>query len=317
MDNRAGPVGAGKSTLVEALGQYILNLTTTEHSTDDEVVAASSPPTSVSRTMRWIPDRLAVVCIDPSSLRTGGSILGDKTRMMSLAAHPRAYVRPAPAQGVLGGLAPRTDDVVRLLSQQYPLTILETVGLGQSEVEVKECVDLLILAVPPGGGDGLQGVKKGILEVADMIVVTKADGDLLQAAKHTAQDYRGAMNFLHGVTAQLTEDCTSKSRASAATEVLLASATNGEGLESIWNSICKLRQAQIDSGLLRKRRQEQGRYWMWKTLQSALLEHTEHDPALREAADRLLLQLDAGHIPPRVAAMELLQHFVLRDISYK
>jgi len=267
--------------------------------------------------VRWIPDRLAVVCIDPSSLRTGGSILGDKTRMMSLSANPRAYVRPAPAQGVLGGLAPRTDDVVRLLSQQYPLTILETVGLGQSEVEVKECVDLLILAVPPGGGDGLQGVKKGILEVADMIVVTKADGDLLQAAKHTAQDYRGAMNFLHGVTAQLTGDCTSKSRtfaAAAPTEVLLTSAANGEGLESIWNSICKLRQAQIDSGLLRRRRREQGRYWMWKTLQSALLEKAEHDPALREAADRLLLQLDAGHIPPRVAAMELLQHFV-RDVS--
>ena len=252
-----------------------------------------------------------MVCIDPSSPRTGGSILGDKTRMTALSADPRALVRPAPAQGVLGGLAPRTDDVVRLLSQQYPLTIVETVGLGQSEVEVTESVDMLVLAVPPGGGDQLQGVKKGIAEVADMIVVTKADGNLLPAAKRTQQDYRGAMNFLHGVTAHIMDVGVSGSNSRAhPTEVLLASATKGEGLDKIWNSICKFRKAQIDSGELTRRRREQGRYWMWKTLESAVLEHTEKDPILRQAADRLLQQLDSGNIPPRVAATELLQHFV-------
>jgi len=296
----AGPVGAGKSTLVEALGHYILNLSSSDHSSDD-----------------WIPGSLAVVCIDPSSRRTGGSILGDKTRMPLLSANPRAFVRPAPAQGVLGGLAPRTDDVVRLLSQQYPLTILETVGLGQSEIEVKECVDLLILAVPPGGGDQLQGVKKGIVEVADLIVVTKADGHLLATAKTTAADYRGAMTFLHGIVAHLNDDdCRTSSvtscdsNATFPTQVLLVSAVNGEGLNSIWEAIGKFRQRQMDSGRLQIRRQEQGRYWMWKTLQSAVLEQIEKDPLIRNAADRLLQQLDASDIPPRVAATELLQYFV-------
>jgi len=315
-------VGAGKSTFVEALGHYILNLcsptrtaaapssnSNTHNSTTNENKTTTPPtPTDNDRSLCcWTPHRLAVVCIDPSSQRTGGSILGDKTRMVALAAHPRAFVRPAPAQGVLGGLAPRTDDVVRLLAQQYPLTVVETVGLGQSELEVKESVDLLILAVPPGGGDQLQGVKKGIVEVADMIVVTKADGDLLPAAKHTAADYRNAMNFLHGVTASLRDDdCGS----GAATEVLLVSAKQGEGLDSVWKSVCKFRQAQMNSGQLAKRRQDQGRYWMWKTLQTAVLEETEKDPLIRKAADRLLQQLDASDIPPRAAAADLLQYFM-------
>ena len=304
-------MGAGKSTFVEALGHYILNLSTTTESTLDqntkvnETLANNNNNNNIS----WTPHRLAVVCIDPSSYRTGGSILGDKTRMTRLAVHPRAFVRPSPAQGVLGGLAPRTDDVVRLLAQQYPLTIVETVGLGQSELEVKETVDLLLLVVPPGGGDQLQGVKKGIVEVADMIVVTKADGDLLASAKHTAADYRNAMNFLHGVTAHLRDDTCETSRNSYPTEVLLASARNEEGLDVIWQKICKLRQTRMDSGQLETRRREQRRYWMWKTLQTAVLEETEKDPLIRQAADRLLNKLDSGNIPPRVAAAELLQYF--------
>ena len=309
----AGPVGSGKSSLVEALGHYILNLSSAESASMDE--ATEMRHTTASTTMNtntvWTPHDLAVVCIDPSSWRTGGSILGDKTRMARLAVHPRAFVRPSPAQGVMGGLAPRTDDVVRLLAQQYPLTIVETVGLGQSELEVKESVDLLILVVPPGGGDQLQGVKKGIIEVTDMIVVTKADGDLLPAAKQTAADYRTAMNFLHGITAHLRdEDCGAGN--SSATEVLLASAKNGEGLDAIWNNICTFRKAQIDSGKLETRRKKQGRYWMWKTLQNAVLEETENDPLIQHAADCLLQKLDAGDIPPRVAAAELMQYVMTK-----
>jgi LAO/AO transport system kinase len=313
---RAGPVGAGKSTFVEALGHYILNLSTT-HEPPHKQPSFPHADTDIKNATRsnhlWIPHQLAVVCIDPSSYRTGGSILGDKTRMTRLAVHPRAFVRPSPTQGVLGGLAPRTDDVVRLLAQQYPLTIVETVGLGQSELEVKETVDVLILVVPPGGGDQLQGVKKGIVEVADMIVVTKADGDLLAAAKHTASDYRTAMNFLHGVTAHLRDVACETTSKSSPTEVLLASAQNEEGLDVIWQSICKLRQTRMDSGQLETRRREQRRYWMWKTLQTAVLEETEKDPLIRQAADRLLHQLDAGDIPPRVAAAELLQYFIRKS----
>ena len=190
----AGSPGAGKSSFIEALGKYILEIPKVEQVLLHEHGAT---PTV------WNPQKLAIVCIDPSSLRTGGSILGDKTRMTALSADHRAFIRPSAAKGTLGGLAPRTDDVLRLLSQQYPLTILETVGLGQSEVEVQQSVDMLILAIPPGGGDDLQGVKKGIVEVADLIVVTKADGNFLTAAKRTAGDYRGAMQFLHSVTAHL------------------------------------------------------------------------------------------------------------------
>ena len=142
----AGSPGAGKSSFIEALGKFILEIPNEEQLRLQGVGA--TPPV-------WNPQKLAIVCIDPSSLRTGGSILGDKTRMTALSANPRAFIRPSAAKGTLGGLAPRTDDVLRLLSQQYPMTILETVGLGQSEVEVQQSVDMLILAIPPGGGDDL------------------------------------------------------------------------------------------------------------------------------------------------------------------
>lgn len=296
----AGSPGSGKSSFIESFGKYILNLSTSRKATTDD--------NSSNAGTIWIPDKLAVVCIDPSSLRTGGSILGDKTRMPVLSSDPRAFVRPAPAQGILGGLAPRTDDVVRMIAQQYPVILLETVGLGQSEVEVQQSVDMLVLAVPPGGGDDLQGVKKGIVEVADMIVVTKADGDLLSTAKHTAGDYRGAMQFLGSVTAHLDDsgDCLEHSQ--TPTSVLLTSAVTGKGLDVVWEHICRFRRDQIESGQLQKRRQKQGRYWMWKHLQLAVQEYTAKDPALRDLADTLLQELDDGSIPPRVAATVLLQH---------
>jgi LAO/AO transport system kinase len=285
------------------MGKYIL-----DYSVAPEVqsILAEGKNVDEDSSPLWKPNSLAVVCIDPSSLRTGGSILGDKTRMTVLSADPRAFVRPAAAQGVLGGLAPRTDDVLRLLSQQYPLTLLETVGLGQSEVEVQESVDMLVLVVPPGGGDDLQGVKKGIVEVADMIIVTKADGALLSTAKHTAADYLGAMKFLNNVTTNL-DDCTNCSW-SRPTDVLLASSLTGEGLDIVWKNICKFRHRQMASGQLEKRRRKQRRYWMWKNLEAILQEQTEKDPELRQAANALLHELDDGVIPPRVAATMLLHH---------
>ena len=286
----AGSPGAGKSSFIESLGKYVLGLPKGEQLLVSQVEAT---PTV------WNPQKLAIVCIDPSSLRTGGSILGDKTRMTALSADPRAFIRPSAAKGTLGGLAPRTDDVIRLLSQQYPLTILETVGLGQSEVEVQQSVDMLILAIPPGGGDDLQGVKKGIVEVADLIVVTKADGNFLAAAKRTAGDYRGAMQFLNSVTAHLdNRDCANNSP----TPVLLTSAIEATGLREVWEHISEFRQRQIKSGQLQQRRQKQGRYWMWKHLQSAVHDYTETDNNLQKLAKDLHQQLDKESIPPRVAA---------------
>ena len=283
----AGSPGAGKSSFIEALGKYILR-----HPKGEQLPAEAKPTV-------WDPQKLAIVCIDPSSLRTGGSILGDKTRMTSLAADPRAFIRPSAAKGTLGGLAPRTDDVLRLLSQQYPLTFLETVGLGQSEVEVQQSVDMLVLAIPPGGGDDLQGVKKGIVEVADLIVVTKADGNFLSAAKRTAADYRGAMQFLSSVTAHMDSHGHSEN---IPTPVLLTSAVEGSGLNEVWELISEFRQKQIESGQLFQRRQKQGRYWMWKHLQSAVYDYTETDINLQILARDLHKKLDEESIPPRVAA---------------
>jgi LAO/AO transport system kinase len=286
----AGSPGAGKSTFIEALGAFVLGISQPHGNPIDAV-----PIHALSSV--WSPNKLAIVCIDPSSLRTGGSILGDKTRMTTLASNPRAFIRPSATQGALGGIAPRTDDVLRLLAQQYPLTFLETVGLGQSEVEVQQSVDMLVLTIPPGGGDDLQGVKKGIVEVADLIVVTKADGSLLTAAKQTAGHYRSAMHFLNGITAHLDD-----SSDHSPTPVLLTSALTGTGLQSVWDHICQFRRNQIESGRMKRRQQEQGKYWMWKNLQTAVHEYTESDPGLQALAKRLHDDLNEATIPPRVAA---------------
>jgi len=155
----AGPPGSGKSSFIEAFGKFIL---------DEQELP-------LEQECSYRPNKLAVVCIDPSSTITGGSILGDKTRMMDLSRHPKAFVRPSPSKGVLGGLSSYTNDVVTLCQAAgYDLVLVETVGLGQSEVDVSKGVDMLVLMVSPGGGDGLQGAKKGILEVSDMLIVNKA-----------------------------------------------------------------------------------------------------------------------------------------------
>jgi LAO/AO transport system kinase len=281
----AGPPGSGKSTLIEALGRYLLD-------------PASAPASSTSdghASKIWFPQHLAILCIDPSSHRTGGSILGDKTRMTHLAVHPRAFVRPTPSAGHLGGLAAATDQVIRLYGAAgYDLTLIETVGLGQSEVEVAESVDLTILLVPPAGGDGLQGVKKGILEIADVVVVTKADDDLMPAAQRTAADYQGALQFV---------GC----RGERPPPVLLASSRTGSGLEKLWETVWELRNQRQSSGVLEERRRQQRHYWMWKSLQMLVELKTRSDPALAAVADELKIELDRGHLSPRLAATELLR----------
>lgn len=290
----AGSPGAGKSSFIESFGKFILDRNTGITST----IQGQDLDENTNK-LAWNPEKLAIVCIDPSSLRTGGSIMGDKTRMTTLAADRRVFIRPSAAQGALGGLAPRSDDVLRLLSQQYPLTFLETVGLGQSEVEVQQSVDMLVLAIPPGGGDDLQGVKKGIVEVADLIVVTKSDGTFLSAAKRTAGDYRGAMQFLSSITSHIEDN---QQNGHEPTPVVLTSSMTGLGMESVWENICSFRQKQIESGRFKIRRQQQARYWVWKHLQVAVHELTENDKELQDLAKKIYLKLDDGIIPPRVAA---------------
>lgn len=248
----------------------------------------------------WMPEKVAVVAVDPSG-RSGGSILGDKTRMEKLSQNHRAYIRPSPAAGALGGLATYTDDVVSLCQvANYGLVIVETVGLGQSEIEVEQTVDMLLLLVPPAGGDDLQGVKKGIVEVCDMLLVTKADGNLLPAAKKTASDYRGAMQFIR------TFGATTPLKGWDRPKVKLVSSVTKDGLDKVWEKICNFRRQAIESGFLETKRREQRKYWMWKNLQNLVQLETDHNPILQNKARHLESQLRAGKMTSRVAAVELL-----------
>eukprot|EP00934_Nitzschia_sp_Nitz4_P007343 Nitzschia sp. Nitz4//scaffold12_size214221//150047//151240//NITZ4_001517-RA/size214221-processed-gene-0.170-mRNA-1//-1//CDS//3329535071//7333//frame0 len=272
----AGPPGAGKSSILEAFGMYLLNQ-------DPEL-------------------KLAVVCIDPASGISGGSILGDKTRMTDLSRQDRAYVRPSSNAGVLGGLAAYTDDVVTTLSAAgYPLILVETVGLGQSEVEVFESVDVLVLMLPPAGGDELQGVKKGIVELANILAVSKADGNLLPAAKSTAADYRGAVRVLQQSSASGAGNDVWKP------PVLLTSSVTMDGLDKLWEKIQAYKEFLVTSGKWEERRKTQSKYWMWKQFTRMMQDQMQADPKLAGKADMLEQELLKGHLTPRVAAQELLE----------
>jgi LAO/AO transport system kinase len=272
----AGPPGAGKSTLIEAFGTQLLR---------------ERPKVS----------KLAVVCIDPSSTVSGGSILGDKTRMQELSYHPRAYVRPSSNGGTFGGLSAYTDDVVTLCrAANYDFIIVESVGLGQSEIEISKSVDMMLLVLPPSGGDELQGVKKGIMEVADAIVVNKADGLLLKSARRTAADYSSATKYLSQYRHQ---DWPSP-------PVLLVSAAEQTGFDKLWEKIDEYRTIMSDNGYLEIKRREQAHYWMWKNLQNLIAQRTKSDPHLKETAAKMEKQLDKGQVTPRVAAIHLMDSLI-------
>lgn len=251
------------------------------------------------RDIDYKPNKLAVVCVDPSSSVTGGSILGDKTRMMELSRHKRAYVRPSSNGGTFGGLSAYTHDVVSLCqAASYDLCIVESVGLGQSEVEIAQSVDMLVLIIPPGGGDELQGVKKGIMEVADLVLVNKADGNLLQAARSTKVEYLCATKFLRPKTQGWT------------TPVLLTSAYTGEGIDKVWSKISEFRRLLEETGDLTEKRRQQATYWMWKNLQNCIMEKTRKDSHLQKTAHEMERALNEGTITPRVAASTLLESLV-------
>ncbi len=272
----AGPPGVGKSSMMEAFGMHLLE--------ED-------------------PDlKLAVVCVDPSSNISGGSILGDKTRMTRLSREiDRALVRPSCNSGVLGGLANYTDDVVRLLGcAGYPLIFVETVGLGQSEIEVAESVDVLVLLVSPSGGDELQGVKKGIVEMANIVVVTKDDGDLKAAADRTAADYKGALRVLY----QSNSHSCHEDRWMP--PVVKTSSVNEEGLDKLWKNILSYQNHLLETGEWEKQRQKQAKYWMWKQFSRMIQVKIKGDLTLREKANHLEEKLLEGSLTPRVAA-QLLQ----------
>lgn len=268
-----GIPGAGKSTLIDRLGATL---------------------TAEGR-------RVAVLAVDPSSQRSGGSILGDKTRMARLAVDPRAFVRPSPTSGTLGGVASRTRETVLLCEAAgFDVVIVETVGVGQSEIVVADMVDLFVLLMLPGGGDELQGIKKGIVEIADIIAVNKADGDRREAARRAAAEIRAALDIVGPRDPAWTPP------------VLTLSGETGEGLAELWATVGQFRAIQVASGAFAERRAAQNVQWLWSELGDGLRRALLAFPGLAEAMAVGEADARAGSRAPPAIAAGVLAAFMAR-----
>ncbi|MCC5987796.1 MAG: methylmalonyl Co-A mutase-associated GTPase MeaB [Pararhodobacter sp.] len=240
--------------------------------------------------------RVAVLAVDPSSARTGGSILGDKTRMERLARHPNAFIRPSPSQSHLGGVARRTREAVALCEAAgFDVVLIETVGVGQSETVVAELSDVFVLLLAPAGGDELQGVKRGIMESADLIVVNKADGDLKATATRTCADYAGALRLLR----KRPQDPPGFPKA------MTVSAQLEEGLEKVWEEIGALVDWRRDEGHWAARRAAQARHWFGEEVRAALLARLDSSRA-RERMRALAEDVASGRASAGAAARAML-----------
>ena len=309
----AGPPGAGKSSFIETLGLHILkNHFYLTHETNIHEMKSNSNQIE-----------LVVLCIDPSSTITGGSILGDKTRMTLLSKHPNAFVRPSPTGGHLGGLTTSTADTISLCECLFALednlhtncnnnkkndkyVIVETVGLGQSEVDISQAVDMVCLILPPTAGDELQGFKKGIVEIADMIIVNKADSndsDLYKAALFTANQYKSALPFLrrhHDHHKVRNDNSTSKNddqehQGWGIPPVMLASAHTKEGIPQIWQKMTNFRNIVIQNQTFHQKRKAQNKYWIWNHLKDFIYNEIQSDPFLQHYVSDNDQNLDIAH----------------------
>jgi LAO/AO transport system kinase len=261
-----GAPGVGKSTLIDALG-YTL--------------------TKQGR-------KVAVLAVDPSSRRTGGSILADKTRMALLANDANAFIRPSPSSGTLGGVAAKTRETMLLCEAAgYDVVLVETVGVGQSEVAVADMTDFFLVLALPGAGDELQALKKGVVELADMIAVNKADGDNLARAKLAASQYGAALHIM------------SPRSPNWSPPVITCSALKGDGIEALWAHVLDHRQKLTASGELTKLRGEQQVKWMWTMLEELLFAPLRSDRALKAALPRIEADVAAGRLAPATAAEEI------------
>lgn len=271
----SGTPGVGKSTFIESFGSML--------------------------TSRGL--RVAVLAVDPSSARSGGSILGDKTRMDRLSRDPNAFIRPSPSQSHLGGVARRSREAVSLCEAAgFDVVLIETVGVGQSETVVAEMSDLFILLLAPAGGDELQGVKRGIMEMADIILINKADGDLKAAAMRTCADYSGALRLLR----KRPQDPEGFPKA------MTVSALEEDGLQKAWEEMQTLTDWRREAGFFAGRRADQARYWFEQELRQALLAKLETTEAKAEVT-RLGEIVAAGETTPAVAARQLLNSLGLKD----
>lgn len=240
--------------------------------------------------------KVAVLAVDPSSARSGGSILGDKTRMDRLARDPMAFIRPSPSQTHLGGVARRTREAVALCEAAgFDVVLIETVGVGQSETMVADIADLFLLLLAPAGGDELQGVKRGIMEIADLILVNKADGDLKPAATHTCADYAGALRLLR----KRPQDPDGFPKA------MMVSALEERGLSDVWAEIGTLTRWRRENGVFARRRAEQARHWFEEEVRQGLLAQLTDDAAARTRMQKLGAEVEAGLAPSEAAGRML------------
>ncbi|WP_299621875.1 methylmalonyl Co-A mutase-associated GTPase MeaB [uncultured Tateyamaria sp.] len=266
----SGTPGVGKSTFIEAFGMMLVRAGL----------------------------RVAVLAVDPSSARSGGSILGDKTRMEMLSREPNAFIRPSPSQTHLGGVARRTREAVALCEGAgFDVVLIETVGVGQSETVVAQMADLFLLLLAPAGGDELQGVKRGIMEMADMILINKADGDLKPAATRTCADYAGALRLLR----KRPQDPEGFPKA------MMVSALQEDGIEAAWADMQELAGWRRDAGFFDGTRADQARYWFEQDVRAALLAQLDEAGARAEMAE-LGAAVAQGTLDPSDAAARMLDH---------
>jgi LAO/AO transport system kinase len=267
-----GVPGVGKSTFIEALGLHL-----------------------VRRGLR-----VAVLAVDPSSGISGGSILGDKTRMTRLAAEPAAYIRPSPAAGTLGGVARKTREAMLVCEAAgYQIVLIETVGVGQSETVVADMTDCFLALMLPGAGDELQGIKRGLLELVDVLAVNKADGPTQSAAELAARQYRDALHSLAG-------------REDDPRAVLACSALYNQGVDVVWDAIERRHARLASSGALSERRQQQNLRWLWAIVGDQLQQAVHTDSSVRTIRDDLERQVLAGTTPAVAAARRILNAFGIR-----
>src|SRR5437016_5999400 len=261
-----GAPGVGKSTTIDALGTF---LTSKGH-------------------------KVAVLAVDPSSTRSGGSILADKTRMPRLSSDANAFVRPSPSSGTLGGVAAKTRESMLICeAADFDVLLVETIGTGQSETMVANMTDFFLVLMLPGAGDELQGLKKGVVEVADMIAVNKADGDNIRRAKAAAAEYHAALHILTHRSSRWTPP------------VVTYSALTGEGVDRLWATILDHRERLTKAGELAARRRTQQVKWMWSMLEQRVFARLKSDAALRAKLPKLEAAVAEGRMSPAVAVDEI------------
>jgi LAO/AO transport system kinase len=302
----SGPPGAGKSTFIECIGKLLVQQ----------------------------GHKIAVLAVDPSSRRTGGSILGDKTRMTELAKSEHAYIRPSPSQGFLGGVTANMYEIITLCEcAGYDRILIETVGVGQSETQIADLTDIVLLLVPPSGGDELQGIKRGIVEVADLIVVNKTDGSLIPVAKRTQREYRNALHLLaprdiiseDGAVPETVANlqtwkpqvlcCSSAAQTNFGSESTSEEAAK-YSVRNVLDKIEEYRRIQHENGHWYYRRREQRKDWLWKQVSEDLVTRLlHHSDKLKAMVKDLQNKVSDGKISPRVASELILKEFVAEQMA--